>query len=193
MNRLLLFITCTLAVALATMDAQAQVSLGAKATVGTGNLRIDHQEFDNGISGENIAGFNTGLALNVDLNGWYFRPEALFLYRNGSVTANTQTSVTFYRMQFPLMGGLRLIGPVYLEGGPVYSRLIHFKHGFDESISVRKNGFGYKIGPMINFGNVMLLANYEGLITSTGGGSRFQEPYRLNAGLILFFGGQPLE
>lgn len=167
----------------------AQVTAGIKAGGGTGNLRIDQENLEGVISGESIVGLEFGAFLDIDLNGLYVRPEALYLYRYGTVTYDESSNISIHRVQFPIMIGIQLVGPLAIEGGPTYSRILRVDHSFEENITLQKNGFGYRVGPVLRFNRLLIYTNYEGNVISTGSGSRLEEPFRLNFGIGLKLGG----
>ncbi|MCB0396286.1 MAG: hypothetical protein KDD36_06520 [Flavobacteriales bacterium] len=163
-------------------------TFGVKVGGGNGNLRIEYDKPEDIVKGENINGIEAGLFLQLDLNGLYVRPEALYLNRLGTVNHTDNSPISIHRIQFPVIVGLHLLGPLSIEGGPAYNHILEINHELGNDVRIRRDGLGYRIGPVLHFNRVMLYANYEGQVISLGTGSRLSEPSRLNFGVGLALG-----
>lgn len=177
----------TLIALMASCTVSAQLNLGVKAGVGTGNMKIDNAYFEGVLNGDNIVSTHAGLFLQYDFDGIFIRPEALYMFSSGMVGNQESYQVDIHRLKFPIMGGFRFVGPLYLEAGPYYDRILEFDGSYPSDIDFRENGFGYRIGPSLQFEKLMLFANYEGLILTTGSGNEYKEPYRINLGAGIRF------
>ncbi|MCB0429557.1 MAG: outer membrane beta-barrel protein [Flavobacteriales bacterium] len=166
----------------------AQSGLGIKAGAGNGNIRLQYDSFKDFISGNQITGMEAGLFYRLDMNGIYLQPEALYLFRTGTVNNDNNAHITLHRIQFPVMVGLHLLGPLSVEGGPTYNRIFAVDHDLNNNLSIRKDGVGYKVGPALRIHRLMLYAHYEGLVLSPGSGAKLSEPNRLTFGIGWMLG-----
>jgi hypothetical protein len=58
------------------------------------------------------------------------------------------------------------------------------------TVHLGHSGFGYRLGPALNFGPLLFHASYEGVAyPSSGSRSAFSEPFRLIFGAGIRFGG----
>lgn len=166
------------------LGSTAQTTAGITAGAGYGNIYIGQNEFYS----SNITGLETGLFVNFQSAKFYFRPQALYMYRSGQGNSETPTDLSYHRLQFPLIFGYKLIGPIAIEGGPAYNRTLQINHRMGSSVLIHRNGYGYRIGPSLQFSRAMLYMHYEGLVISSGTGHELIEPFRLNFGLGITLG-----
>ena len=165
----------------------SQLTTGVKAGIGTGNMTIDDEYFEGVLSGDYIVSSHVGIFFQYDFDGLFIRPEGIYMFSSGMVENQNNYQVDIHRLKFPIMAGFRFIGPLYVEAGPFYDRILEFDASHPDDIDIHENGFGYRIGPSLQFEKLMIFANYEGMIFSSGSGNEYQEPYRINLGAGIRF------
>jgi hypothetical protein len=180
-------------------NTQAQIfSGGVVAGVSTGAVRIEDipSGFAGTIQGTNINGFEGGLYAKLYLAPFYIKPMALYDFRSGTVTyqsANVSQQNSFFvsRAQVPVLLGLHLLGPLSIEGGPVYNYIINSTNSFNEhNVQLQKDGLGYRVGLAAELGFLMLYASYGGSanMKKDMNSATFREPSKLVFGLGLKLG-----
>ena len=166
----------------------AQVGIGIKAGIGTGNIYISQDEIEGELRGDNVLGYEAGAYLLFQKNIVYFRPEALYLFRQGELNDIDKSKISYHRIEVPLIFGIELPGPLAIEGGPTFHHILKVDQAYNNDLTIQKNGVGYRIGPALRFGRLSIYANYEGLAFSGGDGTKLKEPYRLNFGVQIGLG-----
>ncbi len=183
------------------VQASAQnITGGIAGGISTGSVKISGipNSFVNTIKGNNVMGYEAGLYMKLNAGPFYGEPELLLNYRSGDVDvqseANASTgSATFKmsRLEIPVMFGLELLGPVAIEAGPVFNKVLSVTDNFDnERVSIRQGGVGYRIGAVAELGRVGLGVHYQGLKinSSESSESNFESPNELIFGIGLRLG-----
>lgn len=188
---------CMLAVFSLSAPAKAQdVSGGFIAGVTSSDLKIDRSA-DNIMQGKNIYGFEGGLYLKPVFGPFYVRPQLLYDYRMGSVSSSSNegssfsTKFTMHSIEIPMLFGLHIIKPVFIEAGPVYNYVLGVTRTYGtNNVELNKNGFGYRVGAGVDLKAIMLHVSYQGITYgSSGSEATFSDPQTLIFGLSLPFGG----
>src|ERR1051326_3185874 len=121
----------TLLVFLALISARAQsLKGGITLAVTSGDVKID-RSFHNVMSGKNIIGFEGGFFIKPKFGPFFVKPELLYEFRTGTVQTqmdqtngfenpSVSTTFTMHNLELPVLFGLHLLGPIYVEGGPMY-------------------------------------------------------------------------
>jgi hypothetical protein len=185
------------------IQLKAQIAkLGITAGVSTERVRIEDspQGFTNLVKGDGIIGGEAGLFLNVNiLHSLYLRPEAVVHIGSGNVIvySNDGTagdgSFTYMKFQVPLIVGLKILGPLSVQGGPVYNYiLVSNSSNDDRDIGIKKNGLGYRFGAELGItDNILLGAGFQAENhKATLNDATFNVPYALYANLGIMFGGK---
>jgi hypothetical protein len=177
---------------------QAQMlSGGVVGGVSTGEVRMENigDGFNDVVTGDNILGFEAGVFLKLKAGPIYIKPMALYNHQSGHVTFNDE-SVAYRanKVGVPIMFGLKILGPISIEAGPVYNYLVDVTQDFGDDRrdwDVGHNGLGYRAGLAFDFGPLMLNASYEGMTYDLGSSNQtgFREPHKLIFGAGLKFGG----
>ncbi len=148
-------------------QASAQsISGGIQAGVSTGSVKITGvpNSFVNTIKGNNIMGYEAGFFMKLGIGPFYAKPELLLNHRSGQVDVESETnastqSVDFKinRLEVPVMFGLELLGPLAIEAGPVYNKVLGVTESFNnENVSIKESGLGYRIGALAELGRIAL-------------------------------------
>jgi len=162
----------TVVLLISAVQASAQsISGGIVGGIATGSVEITGipNSLTNTIKGDGITGYEAGLYMKVNAGPFYAKPEVLMNHRSGEVNmeneTNTQTAdFKINRLVIPVMFGLELIGPLAIEAGPVYNKVLSVTESFNnESISIKQGGLGYRVGAMAGFGRIGIGIHYQGL------------------------------
>lgn len=177
------------------------LSAGLAGGLSMGAVEIEDidDEFESGIEGESVFGYEAGIFARLGLGPLYVRPQLMYRFQSGQVSYQVSTEgerkqvFRAHRIQVPLMFGLHLVGPLAIEAGPAYNYLFSVTEDYgDNDINISRNSIGYRVGPALNFDNWMFFANYEGMFNSGGAdgadGADFREPYRIIFGLGIALG-----
>lgn len=190
----------TIAAVCIAMQAGAQkISGGIEAGLSTGSVKITQvpNSFINSIKGNNIMGYEAGFFMKLGLGPFYAKPELLLNHRSGTVDVESETNSTesvdfkINRLEIPVMFGLELLGPLNIEAGPVYNKVLNVTESFnDQQVGIKQGGVGYRIGGVVELGHVGLGVHYQGLkINSTESSqSNFSLPSELIFSLGLRLG-----
>jgi len=188
-----------IALIIAKADAQS-ITGGITAGVSTGSVKISEipGSFSNVIKGNNILGVNAGVFAKVDLLPVYIKPQLLINYRHGMVaiyqneTISEQENFTMEKLEIPLLIGLKIIGPVSIEAGPVYNYVLHSTDNFGGTdVTLKKSGLGFRAGAGVDLGRLNLFVNYQGIANKSSGSadvSTYQSPGELIFGIGLGLG-----
>ena len=150
------------------------------------------------VDGKNITGYGAGLYLrgNLKPSPFYVKAMGLVTHQGGDVTlkySDRSTTATWEmnRLEVPVLAGFRIIGPLSIEGGPVYNYILSMTKSFNgEQVNVKTSGLGYRVGANLQLGILGINAAYQGLqIGSSSTMSSFQSPDQLIFGASISFGG----
>lgn len=166
-----------------TVSGQSQLTGGIKGGAGFGYMSINDHNLDEIFTSSNMTNFEGGFFLNYQMRNLYLRPQLLYIYKEGNFD-NDQKIVT-HNLQIPLIVGVNLIGPLAIEGGPSYTRVLQSSSNFSEGYTLYKNGVGYRVGPVLAFERFTIYSNIEGNIYDSDRQTQFSEPFRINAGLAV--------
>jgi hypothetical protein len=182
------------------VQAGAQgISGGIMGGISTGSVKITDipNSAANSIEGKDIMGYEIGLYMKLNAGPFYAKPELLMDHRTGEVDVQSETEATeavnfkMNRLEIPVMFGLELLGPVAIEAGPVYNKVLSVTESFnDEAVSIKQGGLGYRIGGVVELGRVALSVHYQGLKINSSESSQsdFQLPSELIFGLGVQLG-----
>jgi hypothetical protein len=170
---------------------------GITAGVSTGNVKLENVSVDRSlvdITGRNITGYELAGFAKFDADFVYVKPMALLGYQTGHVFAGgEQITYRSNRFAIPVLVGRNIVGPLYLEAGPVYSFLGDVTRNFDgrgDNWNTKQHGLGYRAGLVADFGPLMLNATFEGLTYDLGNSARpgLKEPAKIILGAGYTFG-----
>jgi hypothetical protein len=173
---------------------------GIQAGLSTGSVKITGipNSFVNTIKGNNVMGYEAGFFMKLGIGPFYAKPELLLNHRSGTVDLESETntstqSVDFKinRLEIPVMFGIELLGPLAIEAGPVYNKVLGVTESFNsENVSIKQSGVGYRIGALAELGRVGLGVHYQGLKinSSESSQSNFSLPSELIFSLALRLG-----
>jgi hypothetical protein len=194
-------IALLLALLTAAFGLQAQFSMkgGFGGGVVTGPVRIEDMgnRFTEVINGKNLNGFEAGFLLKAQAGPIFIKPMAMYGFRYGNVTYNTHDGVekaqTFamHKIEFPILLGVRFLGPFYVEGGPSYNYIFSATSNYNGNIvNVTPGALGYRVGVGAELGPIVLSVNYGGATYRySGDRATLREPYKLIFGLGIILGG----
>lgn len=177
-----------------------QIAGGVEAGVSTGPVKITQipNSATNIIKGDNIMGYEVGFYMKLGVGPFYARPELLLNHRSGTVDIQSEASAftestdfKITRLEIPVMFGLELLGPLEIEAGPVYNKVINVTENFNnETVGVKQGGVGYRLGAVAELGRVGLGIHYQGLRINSAEStqSNFELPNELIFSLGLRLG-----
>lgn len=181
------------------MRAQFNIKGGFGGGVVTGPARIEDidNRFADVINGKNLNGFEAGFLLRAQAGPLYVKPMAMYGFRYGNVTytladgTEQAQNFTMHKMEFPILLGVKFLGPFYVEGGPSYNYIFSATERYDvHTVKVTPTALGYRIGVGAELGPIVLSVNYGGATyTYRGDRATFREPYKLIFGLGIILGG----
>ncbi len=171
---------------------------GIAAGIGTGSVRIEKigQATTNVFEGHSITGFEAGIFVMGELGPLFVKPMAMYDYRYGDVSemngyTSGRTHFSMHKLQFPLLAGLHVLGPVYAEGGPVYNYILNVTEHYGENVqaNIKSNGWGWRVGAGLDLKVLMLSLSYQGGAYGTSAdNATFKEPNELIFGAALRWG-----
>jgi hypothetical protein len=170
------------------------ITVGATTT--SVNITNTGNSFTNTIKGNNITGFEAGLFERFNLGPVFIKPELLVGYKGGTATYyNSDGSVNtskfdYGNIEVPFLFGLRILGPIRIEAGPVYNWIYMTQYNEDNSIKVDPSGLGYRVGANIEIGPINLGMAYQGLTNNQDGSTTviFKSPNELIFSAAFCFG-----
>lgn len=177
-----------------------KITGGVMGGISTGSVKISEipNSFTHVIEGNNIMGYEAGFYMKLNAGPFYGKPELLLNYRSGDVDVlgemnGPAESVTFKmsRLEIPVMFGLELLGPVAIEAGPVYNKVLSVTENFNnERVRIKQGGVGYRIGSVAELGRVGIGVHYQGLKINSAESSesKFEMPGELIFGIGLRLG-----
>jgi hypothetical protein len=184
------------------ISAQTGLKGGIVGGVFTGPVEIDNlgNRFSDVVSGNNITGFEAGVFLKPQLGFLYLKPAALYQFSNGNVTyystqteASGQQTATFsmHKVEFPVLLGINLPGPFFIEAGPSYNYIFGITTQQTENTAqINQSALGYRAGVGAELGPLLLSLHVAGATYMTSDTkATFKEPYKLIFGLGFVFGG----
>jgi hypothetical protein len=193
-----LIVTCGILLLTSSMKAQSPISGGIVGAVNTGAVRISDVDSvgESVIEGNTIPGFALGLYGKAALGPFYVRPEVAYNFKSGRVRKlnGAETSAfNMHKFEVPLMLGLKFLGPVCVEAGPVWNYVLDATDRFNEDeVDLVKSGMGYRLGAGLDFGRAFFSLSYQGATYNAKGGSdktTFKEPYKMALNIGLRLGG----
>lgn len=171
------------------MHASAQeLSVGIVAGAATGAVKITDIKNNSAdlVKGKGIYGFEAGLYVRLKFGPFYMKPQVLFNHQQGTVDVFTPEQETQFshfhqgKVEIPFLFGLKFLGPVGIEAGPVYNYIMYgTKHFAGNNINIQKGGLGYRVGTGVDIGRISLTFSYQGLMNKSSGNSlsTYQTPY----------------
>lgn len=193
------FLTMAITIAIAGTSSAQVFTGGITGGVSTGAVKIENtgNKFTDVIQGNGIYGYEAGLFAKVNLGPFYIKPMALYTFGTGNVSSSSSpqstTNFNLYKIETPLMLGLKIIGPLSIEGGPVYNYIIQSTTNFsDNEVSLANSGIGYRVGAAAELGRILLNLSYQGVTYNAMGTDYskvvFKEPYKLVFGVGIKLG-----
>lgn len=188
------------AIVISGIGVKAQVSGGLAGGVSTGSVEISHldQAFTGVIEGKNIRGWEAGLYLKAKAGPVFVKPMALYNFRKGDVTytpsgseTSTTGSFTMHKVAVPLLLGFHLLGPLVVEGGPVFNYLVAVTEDYGTStVNLGNSALGYRVGVGADFDRLLLSLHYQGTANYKANSNQasFREPYQVTFGLGIRLG-----
>ena len=154
-----------------TEQKSQSVDFGLSAGISSGTVKVSEigNAITNTIQGDNIIGFEGGLFSRLNMDPLSVKGMLLVAYNGGlsdykNEDGSMRTSkLSVGKIEVPILFGLRFMGPLRLEAGPVVNWIFSESHAADESINLRKTGYGYRIGANIELGILSLGLHYQGL------------------------------
>lgn len=187
----------------APLSLMAQISTGLLFGVSTGAVKLENidNQFSEVIKGKKIRGYEGGVFLKLKGGAFYVKPAVLYNFRKGDVNYRTvenekdplETAIfKQHKIQVPLNFGLNILGPLAIEGGPMYNYMFSVTDEFGgKEVKIGPTGLGYRIGASLEIGNAFLTLSYEGARFKTDSDKDpiLKEPYKLIFGIGITLGG----
>ncbi len=148
----------------------------------------------NSIKGKNIMGFEAGLFERLNIGPVFIKPMLLVSYQSGTVNFyNNDGSVNsskfnYGKVEVPLLFGLKILGMLRIEAGPVYNWIYTKQIEKDNSIKVDPSGLGYRVGANVEFAFLNLGLAYQGLTNKSNSSTTFKSPNELIFSVAICFG-----
>lgn len=188
----------------APLSLMAQVSTGLLFGISTGAVKLENidDQFSEVIKGEKIRGYEGGVFLKLKGGPFYVKPAVLYNFRKGDVNFRTienekdpleTTAFKQHKIQLPLNFGFNILGPLAIEGGPMYNYMFSVTDEFGgKEVEIGQTGLGYRIGASLELGNAFLTLSYEGARFKSDNDNNpiLNEPYKLIFGLGIAIGGK---
>lgn len=160
-----------------TVQFAQSIDFGLTAGVSTGSVKISEigNSITNTIHGDGILGFEGGIFTRLNFDPLSVKGMLLYAWRKGSSEFTNgdgtvkSSELSVGKIELPVLFGLRLIGPVRFELGPVVNWIVHENHLADETFNLRKTGYGYRIGAAVELGQLSLGLSYQGLKNKSDG------------------------
>ncbi len=141
-------------------------------------------------------GFEGGLFERVNMGPFFIKPMLLLGYEGGTATyyyndGQFNTSRFDYgNVEVPVLLGLKILGPIRIEAGPVYNWIYTANFNNDNSITTNPSGLGYRVGANVELGVINLGLAYQGLTNKPDNSTTttFSTPNELIFSLALCFG-----
>lgn len=178
--------------------AQTTFTTGITAGASTASVKFSGigNSFVNTIKGNNIMGFEGGLFERINLGPLFIKPMLLAGYQGGTATyTNNDGSVNtskfnYGNIEVPVLLGLKILGPLRIEAGPVYNWIYTANYNDDNSIKINPSGLGYRAGANVELGILNLGLAYQGITNRSDNSSTttFSSPSELIFSLALCFG-----
>jgi hypothetical protein len=197
-----ILITALLALCGSSIDAQS-ISGGITGGVSTGSVKISDMGngFNGVIQGDNIFGIEGGFFAKINLLPVYVKPEVLVLYKKGTVdvvssspesegTIVKQSDFKMNKLEVPVLFGIRVLGPLNVEAGPVYNYILEATNKFNGyDVDVSKDGLGYRLGINIELCKIFSLGvSYQGITNKAFSKATFESPDEIIFGAALVLG-----
>lgn len=165
MNRYLLSV---LFIALLGSTAWSQdIRLGPRAGLSTAFVSVD-ADGDFLSSGDNVIGVHAGVFGRVGIKSWYVQPEVLYTFTGGEQknTLTGNNTITFNRVDIPIMIGKKFAKIARVNAGPVASFLLSANSetaGKDEDVaeSYKSSIFGLQFGVGVDLWKLVIDVKYE--------------------------------
>lgn len=175
------------------LTINGQPCLGVSGGLSTGSIRVDdiHNRGITSIEGNYITGFEAGIHVKFPACPVYVRPQVLYSRATGSVTfhgtdgTKGTTDFNISKVRVPVTIGFGIAGPLGIEASVMYDYVIGATETYgSSSVRLGRSGFGYRIGPAIDLGDMLLHVSYEGAAYMPSPGRvSFREPYRFVFGI----------
>jgi hypothetical protein len=157
-------------------SVSAQIfQLGPRFGVSSSNIKIKEVTNSNlqTISQSDARlGFHAGVYARIMVLGFYVQPEVLFVSTSSDVTISSASgsavsSLSFAKLDVPVLVGKRFLGIARVNAGPVFSQLLTAdvrQGGLTEDIASQyaKSSVGYQIGVGADIWKLRLDLKYEG-------------------------------
>ena len=108
------------------------------------------------------------------------KPQFLISYQSGIIDADykeqnsADVTISVLKLDVPLLVGLKIFGPLSIEAGPVYSRMIYATQDFNgNTVNIEPNGIGYRAGANVQLGIIGLNVSYQGVWNNSSVSSSF--------------------
>ena len=154
------------------LSTQAQISFGPRLTATSSKLNLENTaEFD--ADGPEL-GFQYGVFARIKLKKLSLQPEVLInSLKTGFLVAGVGSfRVDLSQIQVPIMVGYKIIGPLRIQAGPVFSFLSdaeitdQFSMTTDASDIYESVTIGYQIGLGIDITKFVFDLKYEGSLSN---------------------------
>lgn len=181
------------------MKAEAQFfNGGLVAGVSMASVEMDeaNDALAEAIDGKNIIGVEGGIWGRFNLDPLYLKASPMVSYHSGQVdirysNGGVQTAgFDDGRFLIPVVLGLRIVGPLRVEGGWVYNWMFHSRNDKLTAVKVRESGNGYRVGANVEFGRINAGLSWQGIKhnSSGNGNTTFRSPDEIILNLAFLLG-----
>jgi len=183
---------------IASKGLQAQsFGIGLEGEVLTSSVKIEDipNSAVKAVNGKNIMGYEVGPYVKLGIGSIYVKPKVLVGWQKGSMDAEyddgrtTSVDINITKLDIPLLIGLKVLGPLSVEAGPVYNKILTATKDIEGNhIELKSGGVGYRVGANAQLGILGLNVAYQGIRTGSAGSlSSYAAPDELIFGLSIGF------
>ena len=177
-------------------------SFNTGIAVGVSTTSVNISDIGNSLTsavkGKGIIGFEAGFFGRLNIGIIFIKPMLMVSYQGGTVDFynNDGTVVSskfdYGKIEVPVLFGVKILGLLRVEAGPVYNWIYTTQYDFNNSVKVEQSGLGYRLGANVELGMINLGLAYQGLTNQSSGSSSatFSTPNELIFTIALCFGGE---
>jgi hypothetical protein len=145
-----------------------EFSIGPKLGISQGDIQVNGEGFS---SGDSRLGYHLGLFARLGGSKIFIQPEILYTNTGGEIQnsqnqGNTTYSVSFNRIDTPVMFGFKVADFFRVHAGPAFSFLINSEVETDNPgvplPNYNRSTLGYQAGIGVDIANMILDLKYEG-------------------------------
>jgi len=145
------------------------IQAGPRIGVSTSRIGFD-RDLKKSYDPEIGVGYQLGAVTRIALPIIYIQPELLFSYSKAKYQShNEQHTLSYQKIDMPMMLGLKLLGLLRVQVGPIFSLLMSAKdNDLDVTSDYNKLSTGYQVGLGLDIYKFLIDLKYEGSLSKFG-------------------------